>query len=766
MLYPYRHPDNASFRCPASLYSLLAPLGVILLCLLFTPVSYADNHSTNGAAKPDRKKIGLVLSGGGARGAAHVGVIKVLEELNIPVDYIVGTSLGSVVGALYSMGQTPAQMEFTLATLEWNRGFVDNLPRSQLPFRRKDEEDKFQTNFELGVEGFSVSLPPGVIQGHGLYLLLQTLVGGSALQRDFDKLPIPYLAIATDLEKSKTVVLDSGDLAKSLQASMSIPAIFAPVEIDGRLLVDGGVTNNLAVDVVREMGADIVIAVDISTPLSTRSQLGSLPQILNQLTNILTHNGTDRQIATLEGSDILLSPELKNFSAVDFNSVNDISFIGETYARENAAKLEGLSLSDSEYAEYKNELKKTEVKKLPKRIGKVVLNQDSDVSDERFRLRARLRDNSEYSTDKLHTSINSIYSSDLFDTIDYTFIPDPNDETTADLEINTHRRSWGTDRVQFGFVLEDDFTGDNNFLISAGYTRRSINRLGGDVRLVGRVGELPGALLEYFQPLDRKGNYFTLAQLDNEQFSTGLFNNDSELETFRVTRNQAALFVGWQNANNLEFRLGVTTGSGVIRQRVGVGESSKISSFREGIFQLRARYDTVNSKTFPASGQKVKVTYEVGVDAFNSDTNFQSLVVDALIAREFGKFRWIAAAEISESIDGTVPQQRQFARGSILSTAGLRADTELGDNAARFSLLAYRPLRTSRVEALENPIYFGAALELGRVSQAPGNVGDEDPSFSGSVFVAVDTPAGPLFLGAGAKEGTGVIGLLSLGLTF
>jgi len=750
----------------AATRGVFASLGLILLSHFISPVSLANSHGTINSNGPERKKIGLVLSGGGARGAAHVGVLKVLEELNVPVDYIVGTSLGAVVGALYSMGKTPAELETILATLEWNRGFVDALPRSRLPFRRKDEEDKFQTNFELGVQGKSVTFPPGVLQGHGLYVLLQTLIGGSALEHDFDNFPIPYRAVATDLEKSETVVLGSGDLAKVLQASMSIPAVYAPVKLDGKLLVDGGVTNNLAVDVVRDMGAEIVIAVDISTPLSKRSQLNSLPQVLNQLTNILTHKGTRDQISTLQGSDIYLQPDLVKYSAVDFDSVNDISAVGEVYARARSAALAALSLTDVKYTEYRQRLQSIEVKELPERIGKIVLNQGSKLSDSRLRTRAKLEGQSTYSTEKLHSAIDSIYSTDLFETIDYTLTEDPQDEDTADLVINANPRSWGTDRVQFGFVLEDNFEGDNNFLLSAGYTRRTINQLGGDIRLVGRIGESPGVTLEYFQPFGLRGNYFTLAQFENEQFSRGTFNNDSELETFRVSRNQVALFAGWQNADDLELRMGLTTGLGDIRQRVGPDESSKTSSFREGTFQLRARYDTVNSKTFPASGQKITVEYEIGLGTLNSDTEYQSLIIDALIAREFGNFRWIAAIEASESIQGSVPAQRQFSQGSILSTAGLRVDTEVGESAARFSLLTYRPLTFSRVRALQNPVFAGAAIEVGRVTQVPGSPGDEDTAVTGNLFLAIDTPAGPLFIGAGAKEGSGVFGLLSLGLTF
>ena len=197
----------------ASVCWMLARVFLLVVFSYVVPLNVFADTSTDSSH--ERKKIGLVLSGGGARGAAHVGVIKMLEELEIPVDYIVGTSLGSVVGALYSLGRSPIELESTLATLDWSRGFVDDLPRTSLPMRRKDEEDQFLINFELGVSRKALTLPVGVIQGHSLHLLLKNLIGGAALEKDFDRFPIPFRAVTTDIETSQTVVLDSGDLAKS-----------------------------------------------------------------------------------------------------------------------------------------------------------------------------------------------------------------------------------------------------------------------------------------------------------------------------------------------------------------------------------------------------------------------------------------------------------------------------------------------------------------------------------------------------------------------
>ncbi len=731
----------------------------VVASTVITPEALAQTDS-------ERKKIGLVLSGGGARGAAHVGVIKLLEELEIPVDYIVGTSLGSVVGALYSLGKSPIELESTLATLDWNRGFIDDLPRTSLPMRRKDEEDQFLINFELGVSGRSLTLPVGVIQGHSLHLLLKNLIGGAALERDFNRFPIPFRAVTTDIETAETVVLDSGDLAKALQASMAIPAIFAPVEIGGRLLVDGGVSNNLAIDVVREMGADIVIAVDISTPLSERNQLNSIIRIVDQLTNLLTRGNVEQQIQTLKGADIYIQPDLGSFTSADFGFVTDISRLGEKAARAQATELASLSVSSAAYTRYKQELNRNRPGGLPNRIGDISFTNNSSLDTKRLMQRSSLKENTTFLTTELHDAIDLIYSTDVFEHVDYELQPSPDTPATADLFINAKRKSWGTDTIKFGFQLEDNFEGDNNFNLSAGYTRRTLNRFGGDLRVIGQLGELPRVLVEYFQPFDTRSNFFTLMQLDHQQFSRGTFSENVQTESFRLRRNQLGVFAGWQDRDRIDFRLGVVTGSGLIRRIIGDDTVSVNDAFREGSLQISARYDSLNSITFPSGGQRLSFFYEQAFDALNADTEFEALSLNAAIARKSGRNRWLLSGQLSSSLKGTVPPQSRFERGSILSTAGLRGNTEVGERAGRLGLLGYRPLTAERVEALEYPFFIGASIEASQVVQEDEQFSVDEFQFGGSLFAAADTPVGPLFLGLGWVQGEAVSALLSLGLTF
>ncbi len=708
-----------------------------------------------------RKKIGLVLSGGGARGAAHVGVIKVLEELRVPVDYIVGTSLGSVVGALYATGKSPEELSDIIRTIDWNRGFVDDLPRRRLPMRRKDEVDQFLINFELGVKDRALSLPRGVIQGHSLHLLLKTLLGGTSLIQDFDKLPIPFRAIATDVEQSSTVVLGSGDLAKSLQASMSIPGIYAPVMLDRQLLVDGGVTNNLPVDVARQMGADIVIAVDISTPLAEQESLRSVVDIVDQLTNILTRNNVEERLSGLQEDDVYIRPDLVGFAASDFAKTPQIVDVGEVAARLLIKDLSKLSVSSADYLQYQQSQRP--VPELPVRVGQVILTQNSRLADSLLLQRARFPADRTFDQEQFHSAIDSIYASGVFERVDYFYSGDP---LQPDIAVEAVEKTWGPDAVRFGFTLEDDFGGNNNFNLSAGYTRKAVNRLGGDIRLVGQIGETPRFLAEFFQPFDRSADYYSLFSFDHSQSSRGVFIGDAQTGEFRLRRNQVAGYLGRQLGSRADFRIGLEFGTGSIRRSIGDVSIAEREDFTEGSFLIEARHDTLDSIKFPSQGSLFRVAFESSLEFLNADEEYDAISFEALTAYEKDSWRWVISSVLQTVTRNDVPVEKAFSQGSLLSTSGLKRNVEVGQHAGRASLVVYRPLNSDSIAALDYPVYFGSTMEVGRVFQSRDEVRARNLKLSGNVFMAADTPVGPLYLGIGGSQGEGLSALLSLGLSF
>jgi NTE family protein len=263
----------------------------VFLILLLVPslasLVLADDSPQSFPAPEGGWKVGLVLSGGGARGAAHIGVLRVLEEMRIPIHCIAGTSIGAIVGGMYAAGLSPDDIENIMTSLDWNNIFRDKPLPSDLTFRRKQDASQYLIDFDLGLKDGRLAMPKGLLQGQNLNMVLKSVLLHTENVTDFDHLRIPFRALAADIETGEAVVLDKGELVSAIRASMSIPGVFAPVERDGKMLVDGGVSNNLPVDAARRMGANVIIAVDIGTALSPRGELTSSVGITSQLITIM-----------------------------------------------------------------------------------------------------------------------------------------------------------------------------------------------------------------------------------------------------------------------------------------------------------------------------------------------------------------------------------------------------------------------------------------------------------------------------------------------
>ena len=745
-------------RCYLSQHRKLSTL-LVAVALCCTPLPQAFAESCHNPQSGPR--IGLVLSGGGARGTAHVGVLQLLEELRVPVHCIAGTSLGSVVGALYALGLPATELREVVETVDWNRGFIDKFPRGLLPLRRKDEEDEFLLDFELGVSGKTLNLPRGVIQGHSLHLLLKELFAGASLVHDFDRLPIPFRAVATDVVNAKPVALGAGDLARSVQASMAIPGVYAPVEIDDKVLVDGGVTQNLPVSVIRQMGADIVIAVDIGTPLSKREDLQSVVSILDQLTNVLTQKNVGEDINRLNENDIFIQPDLGQYRTMDFAEAPAIVAIGLEAAQQQRAALSQLGVDVDSYSRYL--LARPVIPELPTTISELKLVQSSKLSETVLQDRLDIGDEeTSYDNKSLHKSLDALHSTGLFEQVTYEY----SDEDATAITVYAEEKSWGPDIVKFGFSLEDDFGGNNNFNLALGYTRKAINSRGADLRAVGQIGEAPRILLEYFQPLAALSEYYSLLRYEHQQYTLGEFAGNSQTGQFRTRRNEIAYMLGKQFQNHSDVRIGIAKASGRVKRQVGDDTLLQRNEFDEGAVFLRYRFDTLDSNRFPASGNRLRLFYESSQEALGADDEFDAVSVDALSALKSGTNRFVASITLQSATRNRLPAQRQFSRGGLLNTSGLNQDVQVGQHTGRVDAVWYRPLYSDQIAALDYPIYYGASIGLGGVFQRRAEIDADNFQFEGNIFVAADTPAGPVFLGVGASEGQGFSALLSLGLGF
>ncbi|PIX09509.1 MAG: patatin, partial [Flavobacteriaceae bacterium CG_4_8_14_3_um_filter_34_10] len=298
-----------------------------IICIVFsTFLSIAAVSQEQGNNKDD-VKVGLVLSGGGAKGLAHIGVLKVIEEAGVRIDYIGGTSMGAIIGALYASGYSAKEMDSIFKVVDFSQLIQDNLPREARTFYEKEDAEKYALT--LPFDGFKISFPTSLSKGQNVYNLMYKLTEHVSHINDFSKLPIPFFCIATDVETGKAVQLKKGFLPQAISASGALPSLFGPVEINGQLLIDGGVTNNYPIDEVRQMGADIVIGIDVQDSLVSRENLRSAIDVLVQINNYRTINEMHVKRAK---TDIYIHPNIKDFSVISFNKGEDIIKAGRQEA--------------------------------------------------------------------------------------------------------------------------------------------------------------------------------------------------------------------------------------------------------------------------------------------------------------------------------------------------------------------------------------------------------------------------------------------------
>ncbi len=372
---------------------------------------------------PVRPRICVVLSGGGARGMAHIGVLKILDELKVPIDCIAGTSMGAIVGGLYASGMTVEQIESTMLSVDWQEAFHDAPPRRDLAFRRKQDDRNFLVTLPLGLKHGKILLPKGFIQGQKLQETLRQLTLPFRQGTDFDLLPTPFRSVATDLETGNAVVMGEGDLSIAMRASVSAPGVFAPVEVNGRLLVDGGLAENLPIDVARAMHADVLIISDVSFPLQPRAALDSALSISNQMLAILVRKDSDRQKASLGSRDILIEPELGLTPSTAFGAAATLISRGEDAARADGAALEAYSVGDAAYRDYLARrgarepglptIKFVRVDPQSKRYEKTILAEMQPLVGKPL------------DADAVGKRITELYGLGMFETLDYALVQQP-----------------------------------------------------------------------------------------------------------------------------------------------------------------------------------------------------------------------------------------------------------------------------------------------------------------------------------------------------
>jgi NTE family protein len=728
-------------------------LVVLLLALLAVSPVLAQDKS----GEANRPRIGLVLGGGGARGAAHIGVLRELERLNIPIDAVAGTSMGAIVGGLYASGKTPAELEEVISSLDWSAAFKDSSGREDLRYRRKQDDAAFPMKLELGLRDGEILLPKGLLQGQRLGLILRELTLHVAEIDNFDQLPIPFRAVASDIVSGEAVVMGSGDLAVAIRASMSAPGVFAPVRIDDKVLVDGGLVGNVPIEAIQAMGVDIIIAVDVEFPLYKSEELVSAINISEQMLTILIRKETMRQLERLGDNDILIRPELGEFASTNFANISQTIEPGAAATLKLAGRLSELSLSDSDFAKH---VASRTVRPPAENLDFIRVSDDSRLSSRVLKSRLESHPGDAINADSLTGDAARLYGLQLYEQVDYR-ITSEGDDTGVVFVAKT--KDWGPKFLQFGLSLQDDFEGNTSFNVSSRITRSGINSLGAEWRTDVRLGTEPLLSTEFYQPLSFDSRYFLAPSLSISQRNFQVFVNEDNVARYRVNDAIAAFDTGRELGLWGEFRLGVFRGVGDARLKVGDPVFPKIEFDTGGVF-ASFNVDTLDDAQIPLKGQRVKLDWFLFRPDFGSDENFESIEASFASVWTWGRHTINAAMRLSTSRDADDIAHNYFQLGGFLNLSGFARGQVSGPHSGLARLVYYR--RSGQIKgSFDVPLYLGGSIEAGNVWQSQSDISADTTLIHGSVFLGLDTFIGPIFLAAGFGESGQKNFYLSIGAT-
>ncbi|WP_297482243.1 patatin-like phospholipase family protein [uncultured Photobacterium sp.] len=723
----------------------------------------------------ERPKIAVVLSGGGAKGAAHIGVLKVLEENRIPVDIVTGTSMGAYVGGMYAMGLSAQEVKQQTFNINWNTGYIDRASRNDLSLRRKKQGDNYQLHTDLGLDiNGEFKSRPGAFQGQGLAIILRQLTANLPALNTFDRLAIPYRSVATDITKVTPVIINSGHLATAMQASMTVPGVLKPVHLDNKLLVDGGVVNNMPVDVAKQLGADVIIAVDLRDSLMPKKDLDSALNIVSQLTTFMTNASADFQKSLMKSSDIYLQPNVSFMSAGDFDKLEQAYQAGRKIALASLPRLLRYQLSLSEYAEY-NKQKNIRRARLSANdsyfIDDIEIINNTKLPDKTLLAQLELKTGKIISNNELEQAVKRLQSEDIYGRINYS-IKKKNNKNILVMDIN--EKSWGPGYLNFTLAFEDDFKSRSDFSFGAQYVYTDLTDKGGEWLLEWKLGSWKNITTEFYFPIDYQQHFFTAfgAEFSNEirQFDNFTYDNsDEELKNVDAKYNQTSAYIkmGW----NIKPWAALTLGYKGQAGSISIPALDRKENYDLYGPYLDLTYDDLDSFFFPSYGSyfnsEIGYSNTLRRPDFGESESGDTVYYNISIIKPFTYDKHTVVATIKTAgsdADNLLPIYAQDL-GGLFNLSGYH-HYELNGRYSVLTSLVYRyRVIDNNFGAIKLPIYLGGSLEKGGVWDRTSAMSWDSAITAGSVYVAVDSILGPVYLSYGQTSTGKSSFYLSLGGT-
>jgi NTE family protein len=714
----------------------------------------------------ERPKIALVLSGGGARGGAHVGVLKELEKNKIPIDMIVGTSMGSFVGGLYASGKTPQEIERMLVDTDWVDYINTDFKRQDIPMRKKELDYIYQGTLGMGVNSENkLVLPTGVLKREPLLLKFMNETQDVESIHNFDNLPIPYRAIATNIKNGEPVVLKSGSLAEAMYASSAIPGGFQPLNIDGVDLVDGGVSDNFPIQVARDMGADIIIAVDVSEDFDENIDVNSYFVVMGQLVNIMMRKNANESIKTLQSKDILLTPDLEGYSGLDADKYKEIIQKGVEVAKNKQVTLSSLSIGADAYEQYRKKYrKKPHTKHIV--IDAIELHNNTYIHDESILRRISFKVGDTLDEVQLRKELLELYHLMIFDSIIYK-IQHKDGKNTL---VITAEPSWdnhGEIRASLGF--EDDFQGHSAYSLKLGYTMYGINSYGASWRTNLEIGRHQRAQTEFFQPLDTLQIFYikpsllyeSIVDIFPSQNYTDVVSGNIEIDYGRYG---ASFATGIHLYRDFEFEIGGSIykdNTKINLEIENILPSSK-HKYNASPLYARCKIDNLDNINFPKYGMKLEALWTKDGLFSGSDYDYEQFYIEVQKPFSFYSNNFTLKLKYGDTYkkndDEIARLYGTYTLGGLFNLSGY-APYSFNDDSMFFGMLKYRYEIKGRgfFGVFDTPLYAGFSLETGEVwgkDALTTHTSFETSQLhnSASVYLAADTFLGPMYFAYGQAD--------------
>ncbi|MDP4302290.1 patatin-like phospholipase family protein [Leptothrix discophora] len=721
-----------------------------------------------GLARGLRPCVGLVLSGGGARGLAHVGVLQVLQRERIPVDLIAGTSMGAIIGGLHASGMGAAQLELALQDLDWEALFANRLPRESLPPRRKDEDQEISPVIEIGLgRDGTPMLPLGPVSSRGLELLLRRRTLSVRAVSDFDRLPIPFRAVATDMESGAAVVFSRGDLAQALRASMSVPGVFPPSDVQGRLLGDGGLVDNLPVEVARRQGADVVIAVNVGTPLAGRETLGTVVGLTAQMINILTEQNVQRSLASLRpGHDLLIAPALGSLSSADFGRSRELIARGQQAATAMLPQLQALALPEDRWQALLDRRLRPATPAAP--IASLRF-EGADISQPELQAEALAsRPGTAFDLDRVEADTRVLSATGDYLHADYRLEDLP---AGTGLVFSLVEKPWGPDYFRLGLEMASDFAGRGDFNLKLGHNRHWLSARGAEWRNRAQIGSVPRWFSEVYQPVGAVSSggaqVFVALQVELERRRLDVHEpiapgQDAAAAVLTARQARTAGRLGLDVGRSLgalgEWRIGLASLRELLVAELtreggslaGAAGPDRERSRERGLRALLL-IDQLDHVSFPRSGHRLRLQAEAGRRLLRPDggdevrEDYRRYELDAQRVASDGPHTIDAGLRWRQASQSPLLGRQAYSLGGFHNLSGYAVD-QLNGNATLLARLTWT-LRLNTQPVLTRGFFAGATLETGNAWRRAGQADLRTLRPGSSLFVGADTGLGPLYFG-------------------